>query len=373
MGSVYKRGNVWWIAYVRDGQQFCESSRNRAKGIKGTHADAARLLALREGDVAKVLPVSPEVGRLAFADALQDVLRDQRANDRRAVDSTERRIRLHLLPFFGNRRISDVTTTTVRAYVGHRKGAGATPATINRELSVIRRAFRLAHRGGNILAIPHIEFLDESRNVRSGFLEPVEFQKVQNAITPAVYADAAALAYITGWRVPSEVLPLSWQQVNLRTKLLRIEPGTTKAGEGRQFPITATLQKILKRREKAKAEGCDLVFHEDGEPIHPRRFHKQWTAACAAAGLAGRIPHDMRRSAVRNLERLAVPRKVAMQMVGHKTESIYRRYHIVAESDLRAAGARLDELASGRANTTKLLHSVSTAAPAERRSRKNLK
>jgi integrase len=154
----------------------------------------------------------------------------------------------------------------------------------------------------------------------------------------------ATFAYTTGWRVPSEVLALTWAQVDLSSKLLRVEPGTTKAGEGRQFPITAQLEKILKRRKHDMREDCALVFHDDGEVIHRRRFVKQWTAACDAVGLNGRIPHDMRRSAVRNLERLAIPRKVAMQMVGHKTESIYRRYHIIAESDIRAAGAKLDQL-----------------------------
>ena len=61
----------------------------------------------------------------------------------------------------------------------------------------------------------------------------------------------------------------------------------------------------------------------------------------------GRIPHDMRRSAVRNLERAAVPRSVAMKLTGHKTESVYRRYDIVSPSDLRVAVERLNERAAG--------------------------
>jgi integrase len=87
---------------------------------------------------------------------------------------------------------------------------------------------------------------------------------------------------------------------------------------------------------------CPLVFQDAGQPIHRRAFHKAWTAAREAAQMPHSIPHDMRRSAVRNLERAGIPRKVAMQMVGHRTESIYRRYHIVAEADIHEAGARLD-------------------------------
>ena len=54
-----------------------------------------------------------------------------------------------------------------------------------------------------------------------------------------------------------------------------------------------------------------------------------------------RLPHDLRRSAVRNLERAGISRSVAMKLTGHRTEAVYRRYAIVAENDLREAGAKL--------------------------------
>jgi integrase len=74
-------------------------------------------------------------------------------------------------------------------------------------------------------------------------------------------------------------------------------------------------------------------------------FRKAWKTACKAAGVPGRIPHDFRRTAVRNLQRAGVPQSVAMAMVGHKTVSIYRRYSIVDESMLRDAADKLDQFA----------------------------
>jgi hypothetical protein len=74
-------------------------------------------------------------------------------------------------------------------------------------------------------------------------------------------------------------------------------------------------------------------------------FVKAWRTACRRAGCPGRIPHDFRRTAVRNLERAGVPRSVLMAMVGHKTEAIYRRYDIVSERDLTCAARQLDEAA----------------------------
>ena len=60
-----------------------------------------------------------------------------------------------------------------------------------------------------------------------------------------------------------------------------------------------------------------------------------------AEGHVVRLLHDLRRTAVRNLERAGVARSVAMKMTGHKTESVYRRYTIVAEANFREAGAKL--------------------------------
>ena len=69
-----------------------------------------------------------------------------------------------------------------------------------------------------------------------------------------------------------------------------------------------------------------------------------WAKACEAAGLSGRILHDFRRTAVRNLERAGVSRSSAMKMTGHKTEAVYRRYAIVSEQDLHEAAAKLAKL-----------------------------
>ena len=83
-----------------------------------------------------------------------------------------------------------------------------------------------------------------------------------------------------------------------------------------------------------------LVFHRDDDRI--RTFSRSWLSACTAAGVPDRIPHDFRRTAVRNLERAGVSRSTEMAMVGHKTESIYRRYAIVDAGVLREAAAKID-------------------------------
>ena len=112
------------------------------------------------------------------------------------------------------------------------------------------------------------------------------------------------------------------------------------------FPLIPALREVLEMQrsytdkiQKEQGRIMPEVFHREGARI--KHFRRSWLSACKATGLPGRIPHDFRRTAVRNLERSGVSRSAAMKMVGHKTESIYRRYAIVNESDLRRAGEQL--------------------------------
>jgi integrase len=164
--------------------------------------------------------------------------------------------------------------------------------------------------------------------------------------TAGELANVVRFAFATGWRTASEVLPLEWRHVDWQARTVRLDPGTTKNEEGRSFPFTAAIEKILKDQlaihETLKKAGtiCPYVFHRDGERIV--YFRAAWMNACKAAGCPGALVHDMRRSAVRTFERASVPRSVAMSIVGHKTESIYRRYAIVDEAMQREAAVRLD-------------------------------
>ena len=93
---------------------------------------------------------------------------------------------------------------------------------------------------------------------------------------------------------------------------------------------------------------CYTTGKKAGQRITESGFNKQWRKARGAAGCPGRIPHDFRRTAVRNLVRAGVPERVAMTLTGHKTRSIFERYNITSPGDLRDAARRLDAYASAR-------------------------
>jgi integrase len=250
----------------------------------------------------------------------------------------------HLRPVFDVRRAVHVTTADVMTYITQRQAAGAKNATINRELAALKRAYALGLAAERIHRAPRFRMLQED-NVRQGFFEREQMVAVRAGL-PDYLRGLITVAYVTGWRIQSELLPLQWRQVDFAAGTLRLEPGTTKNREGRVFVMTAELQATLEAQRAAtevlqRRRGLIIpwVFHRRGKPIGG--FRKAWAKACAQVGVPGRIPHDLRRSAVRNLERAGVPRSVAMKMVGHKTEAIYRRYAIVDEAMLREGAERL--------------------------------
>lgn len=118
------------------------------------------------------------------------------------------------------------------------------------------------------------------------------------------------------------------------------------------FPLVPELRAVLERQLAAtrafeQQTGCVVpwLFHREGRPI--RAFRRSWLRACQQVGVL-RVPHDFRRTAVRNLERAGVPRSTAMAMVGHRTESIYRRYAIVDEAMLREGAMKLSVFQQGQ-------------------------
>jgi integrase len=138
-----------------------------------------------------------------------------------------------------------------------------------------------------------------------------------------------------------------WKHVNLKDGWINLEPGETKNDEGREFPFTPELREVLflqrervRQIEKATGQIVPWVFClPNGNRIGD--FRKAWAKACKDAGVPGRLVHDLRRTAVRNLERAGVPRSAAMKLTGHKTEAVYRRYAITDSAMLQDAVAKL--------------------------------
>ena len=194
--------------------------------------------------------------------------------------------------------------------------------------------------------VPAIDLLKEAPP-RAGFFEPDQFEAVLRYLRPEV-VPIAKFANETGWRL-REIITLEWRQVDLSAGSVRLDPGTTKNNEGRLAYLSPALLESLraqhaatKQLEKEKGVIIPWVFHRRGRRI--LRFLASWQTACRKAGVPGMLFHDLRRTAVRNMVRAGVPERVAMMVSGHKTRSVFERYNIVSEGDLREAAKRVGNL-----------------------------
>lgn len=343
MGSLYKRGNIWWVKYYQEGKPYRESSESTRK------RDAERLLAKRQGAIAtgSFTGIQPE--KTTLGDLLKDLVNDYKINRKKNLDLVKHYVKL-LKSYFGTgTRVQGITTDMIRAYVAQRQEEVSeqtkrtpAPATINRELSALRRALNLGKQAGKVVRVPHVPMLREN-NVRRGFFNHRDYLRLKKVL-PAYLRPAVTLAFFTGMR-QGEILKLGWGQVDFTHRLIRLEPGTTKNRHARTVPMSDELfAELREQRQLRDGEfpGCEWVFfnHKTGQRI--RSFVKAWKTACAKIGRPDSLFHDLRRTGVRNLVRAGVPENVAMAISGHETRSVFDRYDIVDEEDIKNAAAALE-------------------------------
>jgi integrase len=249
-------------------------------------------------------------------------------------------------PLLGRLPASRFGQAQVRQYVESRRGDGASDATINRELAVVRRGFRLGAREDPPLVQrqPAIPMLAET-NVRQGFLEPEQYEKLLEEL-PANLKALFVCAYHVGAR-KNELRRIKWSQVDFDGGAIRLSASQTKTKRPRTLPIYGDMGRWLEAQSEARPKDCEWVFNGRGN--HPVDNHLNgWTEACERAGLPGLLFHDLRRSAVRNMKRAGIQDKVAMEISGHRTRAVFDRYNIIDEADIQGAGQLLEEYANRR-------------------------
>jgi integrase len=294
---------------------------------------------------------------------------DEEGNRRPTLATVER-----LDKFFAGMRVSQIDTTMMKKFAAFLQSEGLSNGSINRSLSALRRMFHLAMEEQRLRFIPYFPMLEEAAP-RKGFFERDEYQKLYAAL-PEYLRPVLAIGYYTGMR-RAEITGLTWEQVDLLNRVIHLNSGETKNGEGRDVEITSELYAVLTAQHAKRVSGCRLVCFratKNGKTIAIGDFRKIWYARCVKLGLGemkqatdpatgaplweaeqgseserkprlvyvGRIFHDLRRTGVRNLVRAGVPERIAMRITGHKTRSVFERYNIVSARDLEEAGRKLD-------------------------------
>jgi integrase len=190
--GLYRRNEsgYWWMSWVVDGKQYRETTNTSDK-------EKAKIR-LAERVAARKVPVKGTV-----SDMLDAVVTDYQLNDQ-GVEFARLWIENHLQPFFGHLKPDQVTSKMIRDFQIEKLKAEKplSNASINRALSVLRRAYTLAE-----IKPPRIEKLSED-NVRTGFLDDADFWKLYEHLAPHL-RPLTLFCFETGCR-KSEALKLRW-------------------------------------------------------------------------------------------------------------------------------------------------------------------
>lgn len=268
MGGVYQVGGRWYVHYPGPAGQVKEST-----GAGSTRAKAEALLEKRLREVENhrdgFRRFSGRRGeRLLVKDLLQlveDDYKTRKLASWRAVGYHSKRVRERL----GNERAARVDDRSIRDFIAARRADKVQDSTIDRELEVLRRGFRLGKDAGIVAWTPPIPRLVRANtNARQGFLDPLEIDALLAGIDDPDYRDLVEWLAWTGMR-PGEAASFTWTAYDRATGTLRLEARHAKTRQARVLPLILSLASIIKRREAARRLDCNLIFHRAGKsPVY---------------------------------------------------------------------------------------------------------
>ena len=349
--SVYKRGGVYWFNFTFNGKPIQRSTK------QGNRRAAVEIMAAFRTSLAKgEVGIAPKKNvRRSVGQLLDELKANYEASGK--LSPQNRSLIKRAKEDFESKLATELTAEDVVKYVERRKKQGAKNASINRVSEILRRAYNLAG-----IASPKIQKLSEKDNVRKGFFNEAELDSTISYL-PVDLQDFVRFAGATGMR-KGEASKLTWKMV--QDGELRIPREICKNREDRVLPLEGEIKDIIERRrqemlhdEGDTARVCLHIFHRNGDPV--AELCKSWQTAAIAAGLGimvckkcagdgpekscrkcktprkyrGKLFHDLRRSAVRNMVKAGANTQIAKAWSGHKTDSMFYRYCIVTTDDMR--------------------------------------
>jgi integrase len=339
-GRVFQRGKrgTWYVRYYVNSKAFTERAVTEGGRPVATEQEARTFLRRKLNEAGAGIFVPPTVRNLRVRELWEALEADYKQSGKQLVD-VEARWRLHLEPFFGGRKLEQVGHDSIVMYRAKRLETRAKPATVNREVALLHRMFVLAKRATKVREMPAFPQQLREDNVRQGFLEHTDFERVLSGAKELWLRALLITLYHVGDR-RGELIPTRRHP----DRGLRV-----KTGRPRTLPITFDMKPLLTACVFGKGPEEHVFTLTDGEIVRPVReedLRTAWKQLTRTLGL-GRyveqstgegeskrtfrawkpslIVHDFRRSAARNLVNAGVPTHTAMAITGHTTDSVFRR------------------------------------------------
>lgn len=340
--GLYKRGKVWWMCLMYQGQQVRRSAETTDRRM----ADAilAKLkVQIVEGRYFDIL----EEHERTFRELTERYLRERSIGKSLKSQWRDRSMLKHLLAVFGDKTLAEITSKGLAAYRVQRREAGAAPATVNKELGLVRHAFNVAIREWEWCRVNPVSQLklEPEHNQRDRWLTDEEEGRLLG-VSPPWLQEIILFALHTGLR-QGEVLALSWSAVDFQRGVLVVMQ--SKNHERRTIPLNEPVVELLRAKAQRRPHASLLVFTtSQGTPINARNLVRAFTTVRKKAGLEDVRFHDLRHTFATRLVQAGVDLYKVQRLLGHKTPTMTQRYAHHSPESLRDGVRVLEQRARGR-------------------------
>jgi len=331
-GTIYKRGDAWCVNFkTADGRRVRET-------VGPNKRVAEKVLSLRMTQVLenRYFPPSNILGRMPFNDFARMYI-DRVVPLMKSVRTERNRVAVWV-KIFGARPLGQIVRAEIEAWRRERI-ATCKPATINRDLSRLRRMLNVAIEWELLEKSPlkNLKFLREN-NARTRYLTIEECHRlIASCIAPHIRA-IVTVALHSGMRL-GEILNLSWQDLDFRSRFILIRD--SKNGEGRPVPMDVAVYELLS--SYPHRPGTDLVFSSSrGKRLTD--IHIGFKNACKRAEIIDFKFHDTRHSYASNFVMAGGDIFTLQRLLGHKTPSMTQRYAHLSPSYRASAVDRMNNI-----------------------------
>ena len=317
MGLV-KRGNVWWMSFSYQGRQVRKSTGTSDRRLADAILSKVKVQIV-EGNFFDRL----EEQERTFGELMDRYEREHIV--KRASHRSFRGYVRRLRAFFGDRTLAEITPRLIVDYKNQRLSAGKAPATVNRELSAIRKAYNLAVREWEWCRSNPVSrvSMEKENNKRDRWLSDEEEGRLLDACTPWL-KNLVLFALCTGMRM-GEILELTWRGVDFIRRTVTVF--RSKNGERRTIPLNQTVLAVLKEKAKVRSIRTDLVFCSKAQTLlEGGHLRRSFRLALTKAKIEDFHFHDLRHTFATQLVQAGVDLYKVQRLLGHKSPIMTQRY-----------------------------------------------
>lgn len=327
---MHKRSNGIWHTCIRHNGKRIQKSLETSDRKLAKAIEAKVKTEIVEGTYFEKL-----IGRnKTFKDMMDKFMEEHAPKVSYSMQKSYSSYQKHLMSFFKSGLIA-ITPKEISKYKVLRKGEGAMPATTNRELAMLSKAFNLAVNEWEWLKDNPVSRVpkEKENNKRDRWLtQDDECRLIKHC--PAWLSDIVVFALNTGLR-QDELLSLQWSRVSFEREVMLIDK--TKSGKPRAVPLNQIAINILNQRSKAKIRTIkDLVFPTfNGTKILPSNLRRAFYEALRKAGIENFKFHDLRHTFATRLAQRGIDIYKIAKLLGHEDIRMTQRYSHHSPESLR--------------------------------------